>query len=98
MAIPRALLDLEERHEKRALTLRILGGIFFIEAFIVCEWIWMGLRSGSALWLWATIGLGLIGMICFGAAEREHRKAIDMVSKEITERPIAYESEHRPAA
>lgn len=97
MAIPRALLDREEMHEKRALTLRTLGGIFFIEVFIVCQWIWMGLRSGSDLWLWATIGLGLMGMICFGAAEREHRKAIEVVTKEI-ETAIAYETEHRPAA
>lgn len=98
MAIPRALLDREEKLEKRALTLRTLGGIFFIEAFIVCQWIWMGWRAGSGLWLWATIGLVLLGMICFGAAEREHRKAIEVVSEAIPEPPIAYETEHRPAA
>jgi UDP-N-acetylmuramyl pentapeptide phosphotransferase/UDP-N-acetylglucosamine-1-phosphate transferase len=98
MSILRALLDREEKYEKRALTLRTLGGIFFIEAFIVCPWIWMGLKSGSALWLWATIGLGLLGMICFGAAEHEHRKAIEVVSKEIIEAPIANETERPRAA
>ena len=98
MAIPRALLDREEMYEKRALTLRTVGGILFIEAFIVCQWIWMGLRAGSSLWFWATIGLVLLGMISFGAAEREHRKAIEVVSKEIIEAPTAYEAEHRPAA
>jgi hypothetical protein len=98
MAIPRALLDREETYEKRALTLRTIGGILFIEAFIVCQWIWMGLRAGSVLWFWATIGLVILGMICFGAAEHEHRKAIEVLSEEIHEEPIAYETEHRPAA
>ena len=51
MTAPRTLLDLEEKHEMRALALRTIGGILFIEAFIVCQWIWMGLRAGSSLWL-----------------------------------------------
>lgn len=98
MAASRTLLDLEEKYEMRALVLRTIGGILFIEAFIVCQWIWMGWRAGSALWLWATIGLGLLGMICFGAAEREHRKAIEVVSQEIAEPAIEYDTEHRRAA
>jgi|SwirhisoilCB3_FD_contig_81_165953_length_1230_multi_2_in_0_out_0_3 hypothetical protein len=98
MTAPRTLLDLEEKHEMRALALRIIGGILFIEAFIVCQWIWMGLRAGSSLWFWATIGLGALGLICFGAAELEHRKAIEVVSEEVPETPITYEAEHRRAA
>ena len=98
MTAPRTLLDLEEKHEMRALALRTIGGILFIEAFIVCQWIWMGLRAGSGLWLWATIALGALGLICFGAAEIEHRKALEVVSEEIPEAPITYEAEHRRAA
>lgn len=98
MKAPRTLLDLEEKHEMRALALRTIGGILFIEAFIVCQWIWMGWRAGSGLWLWTTIGLCVLGLICFGAAELEHRKAIEVVSEEIPETPIAYEAEHRRAA
>ncbi len=98
MVAPRTLLDLEEKHEMRALVLRTIGGILFIEAFIVCQWIWMGLRAGSGLWLWATVGLCVLGLICFGAAEREHRKAIEIVSEEIPETPLTYEVEHRRAA
>ncbi len=98
MAAPRRVLDLEEKYEMRALVLRTIGGILFIEAFIVCQWIWMGLRAGSGLWLWATVGLSVLGLICFGAAEREHRKAIEAVSEEIPETPMTYEAEHRRAA
>jgi hypothetical protein len=98
MAIPRTALDREEQYEMRALVLRTLGGIFFLEAFIVCQWIWMGLRAGSSFWFWATIVLSALGLVCFGAAEFEHRKAIEVVSEEISETSIAYETEHRRAA
>jgi hypothetical protein len=98
MTAPRALLDFEEKREMRALALRTIGGILFIEAFIVCQWIWMGLRAGSGLWLWTTIGLSVLGLICFGAAEFEHRRAIEVVSEGIPEKPITYEAEHRRAA
>ena len=98
MATPRRFLDLEEKHEMRALALRTIGGILFIEAFIVCQWIWMGWRAGSGLWLWATIGLCVLGLACFGAAELEHRKAIEVVNEEIPETPMTYEPEHRRAA
>jgi hypothetical protein len=98
MTAPRKLLDLEEKYEMRALLLRTIGGLLFIEAFIVCQWIWMGLRAGSSLWFWATIALGVLGLICFGAAGLEHRKAIHVVSEEIPEAPITYEAEHRRAA
>jgi hypothetical protein len=98
MTAPRTLLDLEEKYEMRALVLRTIGGILFIEVFIVCQWIWMGLRAGSSLWFWATIVLGVLGLICFGAAELEHRKAIHIVGEEIPTTPITYEAEHRRAA
>ena len=99
MAIPRILLDREERYEKWALTLRTIGGIFFIEALIVCEWIWMGWRAGSALWFWATAGFGLLGLLCFGVADLQHRKAIAIVREEIAdESPLTYEPEQRRAA
>ena len=98
MTASRTLLDFEEKHEMRALALRTIGGILFIEAFIVCQWIWMGWRAGSSLWLWATIVLCVLGVTCFGAAELEHRKAIHVVSEEIPETPITYEAEHRRAA
>jgi hypothetical protein len=98
MATPRRLLDLEEKHEMKALVLRTIGGIFFVEAFIVCQWIWMGWRAGSGLWLWATMGLCVLGMGCFAAAELEHRKAIEFISEEIPEVPVAYDAERRRAA
>jgi hypothetical protein len=99
MAIPRVLLDREEKYEKRALTLRTIGGIFFIEALIVCEWIWMGWRAGSALWFWATAGFGLLGLICFGAAEYQNRKAMEIVREEfVGDTQVTYEPEHRRAA
>jgi len=98
MANSRRLLDREEHHEMRALTLRVLGGTFFIEAFIVCQWIWMGLRGGSSLWLWATVAMCALGILCFAAAEGEHRKALSVVREEIPEIPVSYEAEQRRAA
>ena len=61
MSAPRTLLDLEEKHEMRALVLRTIGGILFIEAFIVCQWIWMGLRAGSG-----SVALGNDSVRCTG--------------------------------
>lgn len=99
MAIPRVLLDREEKYEKWALTLRTIGGLLFIEALIVCQWIWMGWRAGSKLWFWATAACGLLGLICFGAAEHQNRKAMELVKEEfIDETPVSYEPEHRRAA
>ena len=69
MAADRTVRDREEMHEEHALTLRTIGGLLFIEAFIICEWIWMGWKAGSGLWFWATIVLGVAGMVCFVLAE-----------------------------
>ena len=73
MTAPRTLLDLEEKYEMRALVLRTIGGILFIEAFIVCQWIWMGLRAGSSLWFWVTVVLGILGLIGLKKDDRTGR-------------------------
>ncbi|HLH05856.1 MAG TPA: hypothetical protein VKW78_01320 [Terriglobales bacterium] len=99
MAKHENLLDREAIYEKRALTLRTIAGLFFIEAFIICEWIWMGLKAGSAFWLIATGVLVALSLICFGAAESQHRKAAEAVklwAETVHVRPV--ESEPHKAA
>lgn len=74
------ILHQEEIFEKRALALRTIGVMLFIEASITVVWVWMGLRSGSEMWLWLTLGCGFGGLLLFGIAEHQHRRAIQMVA------------------
>ncbi len=98
MTVPRTLLDLEEKYEMRALVLRTIGGILFIEVFIVCQWIWMGLRAGSSLWFWATIVWGYSDLFVSALPSWNIAKRSISSSEEIPTTPITYEAEHRRAA
>ncbi len=72
--IPTVMDEVEEL-ERIALTLRTLGWMLLVFDGIVAVWIWMGLKSGSALWLWWTGLEGIAGVLLLGMASYYQMRA-----------------------
>ncbi len=62
------VMDKVDELGRRALVLRTLGWMLLVFDGIVAVWIWMGLKSGSALWLWWTVLEGIAGVLLLGMA------------------------------
>jgi hypothetical protein len=60
--------DKTDKYQRAALVLRVLAWTCIVWAAMISIWIWMGLRAGSDLWLWSTVGLFVGGLICLGVA------------------------------
>ena len=59
-----------DKYRRAALVLRTLGWYSIGWGCVVAIWIGMGLRAGSNLWLWWTIGQFVFGAICLVVASR----------------------------
>jgi hypothetical protein len=60
----------EDKYRRAALVLRTLGWFSIVWGCGIAMWIWTGLKAGSNLWLWWTIGQFVFGAICLVAASR----------------------------
>lgn len=69
------IMDQVDELGRRALVLRTLGWMLLAFGGIVAVWIWMGLKSGSALWLWWTILEGIAGVLLLGMASYYEMRA-----------------------
>ncbi len=60
--------DRDHRYLRAALVLRTIGWLSIVWGAMISIWIWMGLRAGSDLWLWWSVGQVAFGMICLAVA------------------------------
>jgi hypothetical protein len=59
-----------DKYQRAALVLRTLGWFSIVWGCVVATWIWTGLKAGSDLWLWWSIGQFVFGAICLVLAAR----------------------------
>jgi bacteriorhodopsin len=74
------------KYQKAALGFRTLGWLSIAWSCITVLWLWMGLRAGSNLWLWWTIGQFVFGAICVGVANRLQARAAHLPEMETRDR------------
>lgn len=67
------------KYERAALVLRTLGWLSIVWGAMISIWIWMGLKAGSDLWLYWTIGQFVFGAICLAVAGRLQERAARVV-------------------
>ena len=66
--------------ERRGLTLRAVGWLILIFTVMIDSvFIFVGLRDGSLLWLYLTIGQGIVALALIGAGIYEERRAVELM-------------------
>ena len=63
------------KYNRAALVLRTLGWLSIVWGCMISIWIWTGLKAGSGLWLYWTIGQFVFGAICLVTAGRLQERA-----------------------
>lgn len=72
-----------EELEQRALTLRTLGWMLLVfDVAIIAVFIFVGLRSGSLLWLYWTVIQGALGIALVGAGMYQDSVASELTGEE----------------
>jgi hypothetical protein len=59
-----------DKYLRAALVLRTLGWYSVAWGCVLAIWIWTGLKAGSDLWLWWSIGQFAFGAVCLVLAAR----------------------------
>ncbi len=73
--------DNEYKYERAALVLRTLGWLSIFWGCLLSIYIWMGLKAGSVLWLWWTVGMWVAGIALIGIAQPLHRRQAHLVGR-----------------
>jgi hypothetical protein len=68
-----------DKYQRASLVLRTLGWLSFTWGCGLAIWIWMGLKAGSDLWLWWSIGQFAFGAICLVVAARLRVRAAELM-------------------
>jgi hypothetical protein len=91
-----------EEYEERGKSLFVLGWVVGCMGGITGVWIWVGWRAGSDLWLWYTLGLGLVGAMLAGRGTWLRARSAALfagISGKMLEGPVSRpETEERRAA
>jgi hypothetical protein len=78
-----------DKYRRAVLVLRVLGWTSIVWGCMISIWIWTGLKAGSDLWLYWTIGQFVFGAICLAAAGRIQLRAAHLINvpePEVTDR------------
>jgi len=74
------------KYNRAALVLRVLGWTSIIWGCMIAIWIWMGLKAGSDLWLYWTIAQFVAGAVLLAMAARLQTRAAHLASTEPRDR------------
>jgi hypothetical protein len=75
------------KYNRAALVLRVLGWTSIIWGCMISIWIWMGLKAGSDLWLYWTVGQFVVGAVLLSIATRlQMRAAHEVTDLEVRDR------------
>ncbi len=69
------------KYQRAVMVMRVLGWTSIVWGCMISIWIWTGLKAGSDLWLYWTIGQFVFGIVCLAIAKHVQNREAQLVGR-----------------